>query len=253
LAALIQRLKGPGRAAGLGWPAILLVAVVVLAAVTLVVVLGYDVLGAGGALMSLTHRVLVRFGPIGALLLLYSEESGIPVPVPGDVYVAYLGHLANSPLMWFFAWLGIIAAVLGGSTNLYLISGRWGRSLVRGRIGRLIHLSPRRLATAERWFSRWGALAIIFGRHIPGFRIPITVAVGIFGVPYRTFVFGVTVSTAVWAGFWLWVGAHFGARIGHFLGGHRWAYWVVGLVIVALIAAAITRMVLTEEPSPADE
>src|SRR5438132_1618420 len=74
-----------------------------------------------------------------------------------------------------------------------------------------------------------------------------------FGIPCRTFVFGVTVSTAVWAGFWLWVGAHFGARIGHFLGGHRWAYLVVAVVILALIAAAITRMVRAEEPAPADE
>lgn len=253
MAALIQRLKGPGRALGWGWLATLVVAVLLVLAVTVVVVLDVDVLGAGQGLMSLTHRVLVRFGPIGALLLLYIEESGIPVPVPGDVYVGYLGHLADSPLKWFLAWLGIIAAVLLGSTNLYLISRRWGRGLVRGRVGVLIHLSPRRLATAERWFSRWGALAIIFGRHIPGFRVPITVAVGIFGVPYRTVVFGVTVSTAVWAGFWLWVGAHFGARIGHFLGGHRWAYLVVGLVILALIAAAIIRMIRAEEPSPAEE
>ena len=51
----------------------------------------------------------------------------------------------------------------------------------------------------------------------------------------------------------VWVGAHFGARIGHFLGGHRWAYLVVGVVILALIAAAITRMVRAEEPAPADE
>jgi membrane-associated protein len=253
LAALIQRLKGPRRALGWGWLATLLIAGLLAIAVTLAVVLGVDVAGAGSGLMSVTRGILVRFGPIGALLLLYIEESGIPVPVPGDVYVAYLGHLANSPLKWFLAWLGIIAAVMGGSTNLYLISRRWGGKLVRGRLGSLIHLSPRRLATAERWFSRWGALAIIFGRHIPGFRVPITVAVGIFGVPYRTFVFGVTISTAVWAGFWLWVGAHFGARIGHFLGGHRWAYLVVGVVILALIAAAITRMVRAEEPAPADE
>src|SRR5204862_76528 len=44
-----------------------------------------------------------------------------------------------------------------------------------------------RLAKAEVWFKRYGVLAIIFGRHIPGFRIPITVACGAFRIPYPVF------------------------------------------------------------------
>jgi len=198
--------------------------------------------------------LLSQYGYLAGFALIYIEESGVPLFIPGDAFLLYVGHRLPPNLpVFLLAEVGFVIAVTFGATNLYLISRRWGGRLVRGRLGSLIHLSPRRLATAERWFSRWGALAIIFGRHIPGFRVPITVAVGIFGVPYRTFVFGVTISTAVWAGFWLWVGAHFGARIGHFLGGHRWAYLVVGVVILALIAAAITRMVRAEEPAPADE
>jgi membrane-associated protein len=200
----------------------------------------------------LARRLVVRFGPVASLLLLYLEESGVPLPVPGDVYVAYLGHLADSALKWVVAWLGIIAVVVAGASNLYLISRRWGRRLVRGRLGAAVHLTPDRLATAERWFARWGAFAIIFGRHVPGFRVPITVAVGIFRVAYPTFAASVAISTAVWAAVWLWLGARFGTRIGHFLAGHRWTYALFLLLIIVLVAVSIGRL-LRAKPSSMKE
>ena len=42
---------------------------------------------------SLVSGLLNRFGAAGSFALLYIEESGVPLPVPGDVYVAYLGKL----------------------------------------------------------------------------------------------------------------------------------------------------------------
>src|SRR5579862_6103045 len=58
------------------------------------------------------RTALRRFGAAGALGLLYLEESGIPLPVPGDVYVAYLGRLAaGDPWRWLGAFFGIIAVV----------------------------------------------------------------------------------------------------------------------------------------------
>src|SRR5207244_1828665 len=59
-----------------------------------------------------------RFGAPGSLVLLYVEESGIPLPVPGDVYVLYLGNLAKGSAGWLVAaWLGIIAVVVAGSST----------------------------------------------------------------------------------------------------------------------------------------
>src|SRR3979411_1471459 len=42
---------------------------------------------------SLVAGLLNRFGAAASFALLYIEESGVPLPVPGDVYVAYLGKL----------------------------------------------------------------------------------------------------------------------------------------------------------------
>src|SRR6267378_2624824 len=133
--------------------------------------------------------------------LLYLEESGIPLPAPGDVFVMYVGiHVPHHLAAWIAAWLGLIAAVVLGATNLFFVSRKFGRRLVEHDLAEYVHLTPERVKRAEQWFNRYGVLAIIFGRHIPGFRIPITVMAGIFRVPYRMFAASVAVSTAIWAG-----------------------------------------------------
>jgi membrane protein DedA with SNARE-associated domain len=191
-------------------------------------------------LRGLPGAALHRFGAPASFVLLYLEESGVLLPVPGDVYVIYLGsHFGHSLLDWVAAWLGVIVVVAAGATNLYLISRRWGHRLVRGRVGALLHLKAEQLDRAEKWFARWGALAVIFGRHVPGFRIPVTVAAGIFEVPYRVFAPSVAVSTAVWAAAWLYVGARFGDNVRHFFQLHRWTYLLLAGAVVALAVLAV--------------
>ncbi|TMF36650.1 MAG: DedA family protein [Chloroflexi bacterium] len=179
--------------------------------------------------------------------LLYIEESGVPLPAPGDVFVMYVGtrvphHLAA----WILAWLGLILAVVLGATNLFLISRRFGRRLVNSQFAEYIHLSPERLAKADEWFKRYGVLAIIFGRHIPGFRIPITVASGIFEVRYPVFAASVAVSTAIWAGVVLIIGINFGPRLENLLRAHTQLYFVWGAIVVALVLSIFVRQRLRQ-------
>ena len=191
------------------------------------------------------RAVLARFGPLGAIAFLSIEESGIPLPAPGDVFVMYVGaNIPREPAFWVAAWLGLIAAVALGATNLYLVSRHLGGRLVHGRFARYAHLTPERLATAERWFDRWGVWAIIFGRHVPGLRVPITVAAGVLRVRYPTFVLSVAVSTAVWAGAWLAVGITLGGRVERFLHLHDEALWVLPALVVLVVVVAAARRAL---------
>jgi membrane-associated protein len=191
---------------------------------------------------SLVIGLLNRFGAAACLALLYMEESGVPLPVPGDFYVAFMGKLyAGSLTSLLAAWLGIIAVVVAGSSNLYWISRRWGPAILGHPVMvRLLHLDERRLEKVRGWFDRWGALAIIFGRHLPGFRIVITVIAATMGVPYRVFAPSVAVSTAIWAALGLWVGATFGQSIGHLLSQNTWIYLAaLGLLIVVLAVTVV--------------
>src|SRR5213595_4350043 len=174
--------------------------------------------------------------------LLYLEESGVPLPAPGDVFVMDVGtRIPHAPVAWIAAWFGLVVSVVFGATNLYLISKRYGRRLAESQFAEYVHLSHERLAKAEVWFKRYGVLAIIFGRHIPGFRIPITVASGIFEVRYPVFAASVAVSTAIWAGVMLIIGINFGPRLADLLRAHSFLYFVWGAIVLGLVGSIFVR------------
>ena len=181
-------------------------------------------------------------GYLFGIVLLYIEESGIPLPAPGDVFVMFVGaHVPRHLLSWVGAWLGLITTVVLGATNLFFISRKFGRKLVESRFSDFVHLTPERLARAEEWFARYGVLAVIFGRHIPGFRVPITVAAGVLRVKWQVFAASVAVSTAIWAGIFLVVGIKYGLRFENFLRLHSSLYFVWGAIIVLLVGAHFVR------------
>lgn len=199
-------------------------------------------------------HLLRNFGPTAAFGLLFAEESGVPMPMPGDVFVMYVGHhTVHGLITWLAAWLGLISVVLLGASILYWISARWGRSIVEHRLAKFLHLTPARIEKAERWFARYGVWTLIFGRHIPGLRVPLTVAAGIFRVRYRVFIASVAISTAVWAGFFMTLGAVFGGRIGHLLRLHREGYVILPAVIVlafGIYLFVLLRRMTGNAPSP---
>jgi membrane protein DedA with SNARE-associated domain len=154
----------------------------------------------------------------------------------------YVGaHVPRNVVSWIVAWLGLIGVVVLGATNLFFISRRVGRRLAEGRFAHLVHLSPERLERAERWFERYGVLAIIFGRHIPGFRVPITVAAGIFKIRYPVFAASVAVSTAIWAGLVMLIGINFGPRMEAFLRLHREIVLLWAIVVVVMVIFIVRR------------
>jgi membrane protein DedA with SNARE-associated domain len=224
-------------------PRVVIPAVTLAVLVLLIAVFEGDLPVIFSGLEAVIRFLLRRFGAPGSLLLLYIEETGVPLPVPGDVYLVYLGRIASgSPPKLVLAWFAVVVVVVAGASNLYWASRRWGRRLLENRIALAMHIEPERILRAEAWFARWGAVAIIFGRHVPGMRIPVTVVSGIFRVSYAIFVPSVAVSTAVWAAVWIWLGARFGPTLGRLIGQHRWTYIVAAAVVILVISYVAVRV-----------
>ena len=212
------------------------IAIVIAAAIVLSAILQGDVPDVVNGVPRLVRVILHRYSYLASYGLLYIEESGVPLPAPGDVFVMYVGaHVPRNLPSWIVAWLGLIGVVVLGATNLFFISKKLGRRLAEGRFAEVVHLSPERLQRAEQWFQRYGVVAIIFGRHIPGFRIPITVAAGVLKVSYPVFAASVAVSTAIWAGVVIIIGINFGPRMEAFLRVHRETYWMWAAVVLVMV------------------
>ena len=87
---------------------------------------------------------------------------------------------------------------LAGSIVGCVIGYRGGRQLVL-RHGDSIHLTAKRLERAERWFDRWGAMAVLVGRIVPFVRSFISIPAGIFEMPLLTYAVLTLVGSAIWA------------------------------------------------------
>ena len=236
------------RSSGLGALRIASISIVVAAAIVVSAILQGDVPDVVMSGMRWIGHILHRYSYVGSFGLLYLEESGVPLPAPGDVFVMYVGaHVPRALGSWVLAWLGLIGVVVLGATNLFYLSRRFGRRLAEGRFAHLVHLSPGRLQRAESWFERYGVVAIIFGRHIPGFRVPITVAAGVFKVRYPLFAASVAVSTAIWAGVVMVIGINFGPRMEAFLRLHREMFWLWAAVVLVMVVLVVLR----RSPAPA--
>src|SRR2546423_13494235 len=112
---------------------------------------------------SVPVQIAVHWDALRALALLYVEESGVPIFVPGDVLVIYAGHrTASDPLALALAWLVAVLAVTLGASNLYLLARWLGRRLVSRRPGLILDLAPGRPGRARETFPRWGPRGPVF-------------------------------------------------------------------------------------------
>jgi membrane protein DedA with SNARE-associated domain len=119
---------------------------------------------------------------LAPFLLVTVEEAGIPLPVPGDLVIMYIGYqVSKGVLPYAHAFVLLLLAVLVGSSILYALSARYGQRIVL-HFGNYLHLDAHKLLTVEEKFQQYGPWVIILGRHIPGFRIPITIFAGMSGI-----------------------------------------------------------------------
>ena len=133
------------------------------------------------------RQFLERHTELAIFLILFLEDLGIPMPIPADVIVVYVGYrLSQHTINPYLAITLMLVAVNLAATILFTVARRGGRPLV-DRYGHYLHLNARRLERAEAWLDRHGALAIVIGRALPGVRLATVIACGLFKVPYRTF------------------------------------------------------------------
>lgn len=162
-------------------------------------------------------QAVVAHKAIAIFTVIALEEIGVPLPLPGDVFIAYAGHLvARQRIGITTAFLSIVLGSMVGSSVLYYLARRYGQPFVQ-KYGPYMHIKQKRLDMVERWFVRHGPLVIVFGRQIPGLRMVISVFAGVFGVSYPVFLASVTVAASIWAGMFLAIGYKLESHLGPYM------------------------------------
>ncbi len=132
------------------------------------------------------------------------------IPIPSEIIMPFSGYLVSTGR--FNLLLAATAGAVGcniGSTVAYMVGRHGGRPLVE-RWGSYVLISRRDLDDADRFFARWGGIAVLVGRLLPVIRTFIALPAGIARLPQLKF----QIYTFVGSWPWCFALAYAGYKLG---------------------------------------
>jgi len=180
-------------------------------------------------------KSMIAFSGYGGIVILMGIESAC-IPLPSELIMPFAGYLVFEGTMKLFwvATAGAIGCNLG-SLVAYEIGFYGGRPLVV-RYGRWILLGNPELDLAEKFFARWGYLAVFFARLLPVIRTFIALPAGIAQMPRGRF----HIYTFLGSWPWCFALAWFGMKLGEnwrFLS--KYLHKFDAVILVVLVAGLI--------------
>jgi membrane-associated protein len=141
------------------------------------------------------------------------EEAGIPLPVPGDLLIAYFGWRAGrDPIEVAQVILTCALASTAGTQAPYWLARRFGHRVAEGAAFWL-DIDPRAVDSLLKRVERNGFRGVLIARLIPGLRVAVSLVAGTAGVPPLRFAGAVFAAAAIyWTG-WVLLGVFVGPHV----------------------------------------
>lgn len=185
-------------------------------------------------------NLMTTLGEPGVGVALFIETFFPPMPseavLPGAGFLAYAGHMN--------VWLAILWATIGclvGAWGFYAIGALLGRERTAWLVEKTPLLEIEDFYKAERFFTRFGGVAVLLGRCVPLVRSFISVPAGIERMPLFKFSLYTVIGSAVWNTIWIGLGYVFGPAIEPVL-----AQWsgVISNIVVVIIGLLVLWFIL---------
>ncbi|TVV69690.1 DedA family protein [Sphingomonas solaris] len=134
------------------------------------------------------------------------------IPLPSEVIMPFSGYLVSTGRfdLWLVATAGAIGCNLG--SILPYEAGRHGGRVVVERWGKYIFVDTHDLDRAERFFRRFGSIAVLIGRLLPVVRSFIALPAGVARMPLVRFHVYTFVGSWPWCFGLAWVGRELGVH-----------------------------------------
>ena len=200
------------------------------------------------------ERLVESMGYPGLAIIMFLEN--VFPPIPSEPFLLGAGFATADGKMSLP--LSILAATIGsliGATVFYYIGIALPehriRSLLR-RYGKFALLGEDDLDRALAWFVGHGRAVVFFGRCIPLVRTLISVPAGLTRMPLPQFLAYSAAGTALWSTFLILAGRLLGNKYEDALVYlDRFQYLVVAVVVIALAALVLRRVLSRRRPDAA--
>lgn len=179
-------------------------------------------------------------GLAGIFLLMLLESACIPIPSEATMLFAGF-NVANGHYSLFAITVAGVLGNLVGSWLAYAV-GYYGRLELLERHGRALHISPRQLQRADRWFERYGAITVLVARVLPLIRTFISLPAGVARMPFWRFSALTAVGCIPWVFLLGWIGFLTKSNWHNVKDGLAYVdYVVVAAVVIGIIYLVIRR------------
>ncbi|GFN23891.1 DedA family protein [Thermanaeromonas sp. C210] len=176
--------------------------------------------------------IINRYGYIGVFLLI-TLENLFP-PIPSEVILTFGGFMTT------FSNLkvgGVVLAATLGSVFGAIVLYNLGRVLNIPRLerlcgskwGRMMGLRREDVRKAEKWFDRYGGMAVLLCRFVPIARTLISIPAGSSGMKLGVFLPLTILGTLIWNSVLVYLGR---------LAGHAWETIAMYFNFYSMVAAA---------------
>ena len=162
------------------------------------------------SLANFATDVVDKIGLAGVFVLMTLESACIPIP--SEATMLFTGfNVANGEYSLIVATLVGTTANLVGSWIAYGV-GYFGRIELIERHGRKLHISPRHLATADRWFAEHGEATVFWTRMMPIVRTFISLPAGVARMNFLRFSIFTFLGALPWVFALTFIGKQAGAN-----------------------------------------
>ena len=196
------------------------------------------------------QHLIDTLGYFGVFVLLLIEN--LFPPLPSEVVAPFCGYAAARGELSIW---GVIAAAVFGSMVGQLPWYYAGRLLGEKRIehlaarhGRWLTVTPHEVDRVFKWFYRYGAASVFFGRMIPAIRAVISLPAGIAAMPLGKFLAYSLAGTTIWMGGLAYAGYRLGQNyelVEKYMGpGTK-------IVVVLVVLTYFVRLALSFRKAPA--
>ncbi len=148
---------------------------------------------------------VISWGGYWGIVILMAIESAC-IPLPSEIIMPFGGYLVSTGELnlYWVATAGAVGCNLG-SIPAYELGKRGGRAAII-RWGKYVLLDTYDLDLAERFFARFGSMAVLIGRLLPVVRSFIAFPAGIARMPLGKFHIYTFVGSWPWCFGLAWVG-----------------------------------------------
>jgi membrane protein DedA with SNARE-associated domain len=185
--------------------------------------------------MDLVLQLMESYGYAAMFICMVLENANIPVP--SEIVLGFAGFLISQNIFDFWTTF-VVACAAGvvGSILSYWLGSYGGRPLLL-KYGKYIFFNERKFNLAEKMFNKYGGIAVIICRCLPGVRTFISFPAGVARYPFGRFVLYTIIGTIPWTLLLVWAGSILGSHWRDLIQYNH--EFLIATVIIGIIVAVV--------------